>query len=206
MPVVSGIRRAIHSRARAPIRDSSRRPWHMRRSRKPRPSSIRRRMARRGTAEPSPFASARMASEVGPTHAADPGIHGQPGNSCSGIGATPRSHMRIRYMADDSSPVVPNSQSMARAWAALPELLGRKQGHQRGHPGTFVEAVLRRPAAVGQLRGAQPVRARGAPARVRRRPAEPGWRRPSAPSRRIPGRTANRHPDSVCSPQVGSTL
>ena len=86
------------------------------------------------------------------------------------------------------------------------ELVGRQQGHQRGHPRAFIESDLRRPAAIRQLRGPQPVRGRGAPARVRRRPAKPGWRRPSAPSRRIPGRRANRHPDSVCSPQVGSTL
>ena len=86
------------------------------------------------------------------------------------------------------------------------QLFRRKQGHQRGHPCTFVESGLRRPASVGQLRGAQPVRARGAPVRIRRRPAEPGWRRPSAPSRRFRGRRANHHPDSVCSPLVGSTL
>src|ERR1035441_6583335 len=35
------------------------------------------------------------------------------------------------------------------------ELAGRKQGHQGSDPGAFVESGLRRPAPIGQLRGAQ---------------------------------------------------
>src|ERR1035437_8891150 len=61
-----------------------------------------------------------MASEVGPTQAAEPGIQGQPGNSVSGSRGAPSSHLRKRYIAEDSSPSVSNSQSMARAWTAVP--------------------------------------------------------------------------------------
>src|SRR5450759_3519332 len=39
------------------------------------------------------------------------------------------------------------------------ELAAREQGHQRGHPGAFVESGLRRPAAIGQLRSPQPIEA-----------------------------------------------
>src|ERR1017187_5674397 len=39
------------------------------------------------------------------------------------------------------------------------ELAGRKQGHQGSDPGAFVESGLRRPASIGQLRGAQPIEA-----------------------------------------------
>src|ERR1035437_5472768 len=65
-----------------------------------------------------------MASEVGPTQAAEPGIQGQPGNSVSGSRGAPSSHLRKRYIAEDSSPSVSNSQSMARAWTAVPSWPG----------------------------------------------------------------------------------
>ena len=104
----------------------------------------------------------------------------------------------------DSSPVVPNSQSMARACIALPSCSGEAappaQSPTYFRRIRFAEASLR--PATAWLAARQ---ARAAPAPLRPRPAEPGWRRPSAPSRRFRGRTANRHPDSVCSPQVRST-
>ena len=49
------------------------------------------------------LSSARIASEVGPTQAAVSGIHGHPGNSCSGGLGLPRSHSRNRYVSVDSS-------------------------------------------------------------------------------------------------------
>ena len=40
------------------------------------------------------------------------------------VAASPRSHMRKRYVSEDSSPLVPSSQSMARAGSALPSCSG----------------------------------------------------------------------------------
>src|ERR1035438_6379581 len=170
-----------------------------------------------------------MASAVGPTHAAAPGIQGHPGNSSSGGCDAPKSHMRTRYSAEDSSPLVANSQSMARAWTRLPSWaagsratravthvlsaahgrgfrVGRREAEPPGQSPTcfrrtrFAEASLHRATA---KRAAN--RNRLAAGGVRRPPTWPGWRRPWAPSRKTPGRRANRHPDSVCSAEVGST-
>ena len=176
----------------------------MRRSRNRRPSSTRRRIAADGRRAIS-FSSARMASDVGPTHAAEPGIHGHPGNSCSGIGAVPSSHMRVRYVQRGFFPGRAQQPLDGARMHRASQLLSGNAAPPARSPTyfrriRFAEASLRPATARRAAR-----RARGAPAPLRPRPAEPGWRRPSAPSTRFRGRTANRHPDSVCSPLVGST-
>ena len=86
----------------------------MRRNRKRRPSSMRRRIAADGRRFIS-FSRARIASEVGPTQAAAPGIQGQPGNCVLGRTGAAQQPLAHPIGGGGFFPVVRNSQSMARA-------------------------------------------------------------------------------------------